>query len=135
LVGIMEITPTQNIASQTPTGSSQAEANLNYDSFLKLLIAQMKNQDPTKPMDSSQYIAQLATFSNVEQAIKTNAKLDTLMTSMALSQAEGIIGRNVTSADGMLSGEVVAMRVVTGGAVAVLQNGHEIPLGPGVIVS
>ena len=58
----------------------------------------MKNQDPTKPTDPAQFVAQLASFSSVEQAIKTNSKLDSLMTSMALSQAEGIIGRTVVRA-------------------------------------
>ena len=53
----------------------------------------MKNQDPTKPMDSAQFIAQLASFSDVEQAVKTNAKLDAMMSSLALTQAEGFIGR------------------------------------------
>ena len=46
---------------------------MDYNAFLKLLIAQMKNQDPTEPMTSTQYMAQFATFSQVEQSIKTNA--------------------------------------------------------------
>ena len=60
----------------------------------------MKNQDPTKPMDSAQFVAQLASFSSVEQAVKTNAKLDAMMSALALSQAEGFIGRTIISADG-----------------------------------
>ena len=51
--------PTVN-ANQSGTDASNA--SLNYDSFLKLLVAQMKNQDPTEPMDAAQQMAQLATF-------------------------------------------------------------------------
>ena len=109
--------------------------SLDYDAFLQLLIAQMKNQDPTKPADPSQFISQLASFSGVEQAIKTNNKLDTLMTSMALTQADGYIGRTVTSADGSVQGTVAGIRVITGGAVAILDNGQELTLDAGVTVS
>ena len=114
---------------------SGKKATLDYDSFLTLLIAQLKNQDPTEPQDSAQYIAQLATFSNVEQSIKMNNKMDELMTSFALSQAEGVIGRTVTSADGLISGKAAALKIVAGGGVAVLENGQEIPLNAGITIS
>ena len=61
--------------TQTPTSTSSA-STLDYSAFLKLLTAQMKFQDPTKPMDSTQFVAQLASFSNVEQGIKMNTKLE-----------------------------------------------------------
>jgi flagellar basal-body rod modification protein FlgD len=119
--------------TQTPGGE---KSQLDYNSFLTLLVAQLKFQDPTQPADSAQYIAQLATFSNVEQSIKSNAKLDQLMTEFALSQANGVIGRTVTSEDGSTSGKAVALRIVTGGsAVAVLDNGAELTLGAGVTIS
>ncbi len=124
-------TTSQTTSSQTTAQSS----TLDYDAFLKLLIAQLKNQDPTQPMDPSQQMAQLASFSNVEQSIKMNTKLDTLISSMALSQADGIIGRHILSADGEVTGQVAALRVVSGGAVAVLTDGREVELGPGVTVA
>ncbi len=122
----------------TNTGNAnrtEASATLDYNAFLQLLLAQMKNQDPTQPMDSTEYMAQLASFSNVEQAMKTNAKLDALMTSMALSQADGIIGRTITSADGSISGEVTSLRVISGGAIAVLSDERQVLLGPGVTIT
>jgi flagellar basal-body rod modification protein FlgD len=128
-------TSTANTNAATTSQTSASPSTLDYDAFLKLLVAQLKNQDPTEPMDPSQQMAQLASFANVEQSIKANAKLDALMTSMALSQADGIIGRTITSADGEVSGEVTALRVVSGGAVAVLEDGTEIELGPGVTVT
>jgi flagellar basal-body rod modification protein FlgD len=127
----------RNKSEEAKSGQSEgvAKDKLDYDSFLTLLIAQLKNQDPTDPQDSAEYIAQLATFSNVEQSIKTNAKLDELMTSFSLAQADGVIGRTVTSADGAISGKVTSIRVITGGAVAVLEGGKEVPLGAGVTIS
>jgi flagellar basal-body rod modification protein FlgD len=123
--------------STTGTANTQStkKSTLDYDSFLTLLIAQLKNQDPTEPQDSAQYIAQLATFSNVEQSIKTNAKLDELLTTFSLSQAEGLIGRTVTSSDGSVSGKVEAVKIITGGAVAILEGGAEVELGAGIKIS
>lgn len=120
--------------SPPTTTSDAAAATVDYNGFLKLLIAQMKNQDPTKPMDSAQFMAQLASFSNVEQGIKMNSKLDSMMTSLALSQVDGIVGRTIVSADGSVVGKVMALHVVSGGAVAILEDGREVPLGPGVTI-
>src|SRR5262245_12909150 len=115
-----------NTAQQTSTASSPtASSTLDYNAFLKLLIATLQFQDPTKPIDSTEFVAQLASFSNVEQAIKTNTKLDSLMTALALTQADGLIGHTITSADGKTSGEVESVRITSGGAVATLTNGKE----------
>ncbi|MFZ0851987.1 MAG: flagellar hook assembly protein FlgD [Hyphomicrobiaceae bacterium] len=126
--------PSTTSGSNTSSNTAGAAktATVDYNQFLQLLIAQLKNQDPTKPMDSAQFISQLASFSNVEQSIQTNAKLDALMTSSALSQAEGMIGRQISSPDGATSGTIAAVRIVSGGAVALLENGSEIPLEAGI---
>jgi flagellar basal-body rod modification protein FlgD len=129
---VTSIPPTANQSSESTT--SAASASVDYNAFLRLLIAQIKNQDPTKPMDSAQLMSQLASFSNVEQSIKINQKLDSLMTSTALSQIESLVGRTLISTDGTVSGTVMAVRVISGGTVAILENGTEVPLGPGVII-
>jgi flagellar basal-body rod modification protein FlgD len=123
------------VPSNSPQNPAVAKDKLDYNSFLTLLVADLKNQDPTEPKDSAQYIAQLATFSNVEQSIKQNAKLDQMMTSFALSQADSVIGRTVTSADGLTTGKAVALKIISGGTVAVLENGTDMPLGDGVTIS
>jgi flagellar basal-body rod modification protein FlgD len=127
--------PTTSIASTQPAAAQSSAPTVDYDAFLKLLIAELKNQDPTKPVDSAQYIAQLASFSNVEQGVKMNAKLDALMTSFNLAQAEGMIGRTVVSADGTVSGQVLAVRVTSDGPVALLDNGQQIAIGAGVTIA
>lgn len=128
-----------DMTTTIPTGANQttqstSKTAVDYQSFLKLLIAEMKNQDPTKPMDSTQYVAQLATFSQVEQSVQTNTKLDQIMQSSALSQADALIGRSITSADGKTTGTVASVRLASSGLIAVLQNGTEIAVGPGVSV-
>lgn len=139
----MQITATKSATAgaDAPAAASPAAATtpepattLDYSAFLRLLITQMKNQDPTKPMDSAQYVTQLAAFSSVEQAVKTNAKLEAMMTAITVSQAEAYIGRTVTSADGKISGEVVSVRIYSDGVVATLKDGKELLLGPGITV-
>jgi flagellar basal-body rod modification protein FlgD len=128
-----------DMTTQIPTGANQgtqqtSKTAVDYQSFLKLLIAEMKNQDPTKPMDSTQYVAQLATFSQVEQSVQTNTKLDQIMQSSALSQADALIGRSITSADGKTTGVVASVKLASNGLIAVLQNGTEVPVGAGVSI-
>jgi flagellar basal-body rod modification protein FlgD len=115
--------------------SAKSKATVDYNSFLRLLIAQMKNQDPTQPMDSTQYVSQLATFSQVEQTVQTNAKLDQILQASALAQADSLIGHLLTSADGATSGVVKEARLGAGGLIAVLDDGAEIAVGPGVRVT
>ncbi|MDQ2633743.1 MAG: flagellar hook assembly protein FlgD [Pseudomonadota bacterium] len=114
---------------------SVSKTQVDYQSFLKLLVAQMKNQDPTNPMDSTQYMAQLAAFSQVEQSVQMNTKLDQMLQSSTLEQAASIIGRTVTSADGATTGKVEEVRLVSNGIVAMLEGGVEIAVGPGVKIS
>jgi flagellar basal-body rod modification protein FlgD len=122
-------------ATTSTTANDARKATLNYDSFLRLLVAEMKNQDPTAPKDTSQYMAQLASFSAVEQGVNTNKKLDAMMTSLALTQANSLIGRHITSADGSKSGIVNTVEIGDGGSTAVLRDGTRITLENGIKVA
>jgi flagellar basal-body rod modification protein FlgD len=62
----MEVNAVGSLASPTPT---QLERALGKDDFLKLLVAQLSNQDPMNPMDNGEFVAQLAQFSSLEQLI------------------------------------------------------------------
>jgi flagellar basal-body rod modification protein FlgD len=127
-----------DMTTTVPAGASQkaptSKTAVDYQSFLKLLIAQMKNQDPTQPMDSTQYVAQLATFSQVEQSVQMNTKLDSILQSSALSQADAVIGHTLTSADGATTGVVTEVRLSSTGLTAVLEDGTEMAVGPGVTI-
>lgn len=134
----MDVSASTFSASSNSGGTkttTEKSNTLDYNAFLQLLITQLKNQDPTAPMDPTEQVSQLATFSAVEQQVKTNAKLDSLLTSFALSQADSVIGHTITSADGETTGKVASVRIVDGGAVAVLSNGSEVTLGSGVTIS
>jgi flagellar basal-body rod modification protein FlgD len=122
-------------ATAPTAAKTKGSGTVDYNAFLQLLIAEMKNQDPTEPMKSSEYMAQFASFSNVEQAIQINTKLDSLLTATALSQADALLGHTVTSADGKISGKVKSLKIVSGGLVAILDNGKELPIGEGVKIS
>lgn len=133
-------TSSTSSAASASTGTSAADqaskkAALDYDTFLTLLVEQMKNQDPTEPMDATDQIAQLATFSQVEQTIQTNKHLELLLQSSNLSQAGAIIGRTLTSADGLTTGVVEEVKVTANGLIAILADGEEVAVTSGVTIS
>lgn len=127
-------------ASQTTTTSSSSSSTsqsntLNYNEFLQLLIAQLQNQDPTNPSDSTQFVSELASFSAVEQQVNTNSKLDTLLTQNWLSEAGSLIGKTVTSSDGKTTGTVASVAITSSGATATLSDGSTMALGSGITIS
>lgn len=133
----MQITSTNSVTGGTTTSTSQASSSstLGYDQFLTLLVAEMKNQDPTKPMDPTQTVSQLASFSSVEQAVKANAMLESILNSSALSQAGSLIGKTVTSADGSISGVVASVTLSDSSQTATLADGRTVALTSGITVS
>lgn len=118
----------------TTSNAAAIKTGLDYNAFLQLLIAQLKNQDPLSPMDPTEQMSQLASFSNVEQTIKLNSKLDAIMTVSSLTQADSLIGRTITSGDGATSGVVKAVEVKDSAVVAVLENGTKLTLGSGMSI-
>ncbi len=66
--------------AQSANALSRSTLADNFDTFLTLLTAQLQNQDPLSPMDSNQFTQQLVQFSQVEQQIRTNEQLDSLIT-------------------------------------------------------
>ena len=86
-------TPTAAASNAKGTGS---KISTDFDTFLKMMTTQLKNQDPLNPIDSSDYAVQLATFSGVEQQTKTNQLLESLQTQfgmMGMAQMAGWVGR------------------------------------------
>ncbi|MFB4372397.1 flagellar hook assembly protein FlgD [Agrobacterium sp. CR_3] len=124
--------PWANAGASSSDGSA---ASLNYDSFLKLLIAQMKNQDPTSPMDSGEQMSQLASFSQVEQTIKTNTHLKSMLQAEALTRASDLVGKTVKSADDTVTGVVKEVEVYSDGVVAITEAGDKVLLQAGVTFS
>lgn len=85
----MTITPVSSQAA--PPASDRATLAQNYDTFLVLLTAQLQNQDPLAPMDSTQFTQQLVQFSQVEQQIRTNEQLESLVSHYQAASAGAAI--------------------------------------------
>jgi len=104
-------TPTQATA-----GQALSQQTVTQDDFLKLLIAQLQNQDPLSPMDNQQFAVQLATFNSLGQLISINDKLGTLQTSQGTTNqfnAASLIGKEITS-----NGNTVSLRTGKPAAVS-----------------
>ncbi len=86
------------IASSQPK-SSGLRLSEDFDTFLTLLTTQLSNQDPLDPLDSNEFVAQLVSFSGVEQAINTNTKLDDLIGLLSANQTAAAVGLLGTTVD------------------------------------
>ncbi|HZT27559.1 MAG TPA: flagellar hook capping FlgD N-terminal domain-containing protein [Pseudolabrys sp.] len=108
MTAISNVLPTSaTTASTTANAGDAAEIASNFTQFLQLLTTQLKNQDPLSPMDTNQFTQQLVEFSQVEQQLKTNSSLSTLVTLQQSAQATSAL-------------ELVGATVVVNGANAQL---------------
>lgn len=92
------VTPTTSSASAAASAVDNTEIASNFTTFLQLLTTQLKNQDPLSPMDTNQFTQQLVEFAGVEQQMKTNDTLSTLVSlqqSAQTSQALSLVGATV----------------------------------------
>jgi len=99
-------TPTTNANGTTSGASALNQLSGNFSTFLTLLTTQLKNQDPTSPMDSNQFTQQLVQYSQVEQQINTNSNLQTLIsqgTTNASAVTTGYLGKKVSVTNGNAS--------------------------------
>ena len=114
------------------SGASSATSptnSLSMQDFLKVLFTQLTYQDPLKPLDNQQFMAQIAQFATLQQTQQTNTSIAQLVTNQAALSSVGLIGRtvDVTASDGPATGTVSALSLAgsspqlsittTGGAV------------------
>lgn len=71
------------------------QSSLGQEQFLKILLSQLKFQDPLKPMDNQQFLAQMAQFSALAQTSQLNTRIDSLLTIQSATQSIGLIGKTV----------------------------------------
>ncbi|MBA4203758.1 MAG: flagellar hook capping protein [Polymorphum sp.] len=111
----MATVSTNNAAAAAQGSSAASKETLlgSYDLFLTLLTTQIKNQDPLEPLDASQYTQQLVQYSSVEQAIKSNQHLESLIAMMQAGQASSYVN-------------YLGSQVTASGASSVLTNGEAI---------
>jgi flagellar basal-body rod modification protein FlgD len=119
----------------------------DFDTFLKMLTAQMQNQDPLNPIESADYATQLATFSGVEQQMLTNDLLTSLggqMAVLGMSQLAGWVGQEArANAPVWMDGDPVTMQLspaigadravlVVRNASGALVSREDVPITPGL---
>ncbi len=93
------------------SASNLQASSLGMEDFLKILLTQLTYQDPLKPMDNQEFMAQMAQFTSLEQTQQLNNKIETLITNQAALQSVGLIGRTVdiTVSAGELTGTVKSL--------------------------
>lgn len=93
---IGSFTPPTTTTGATGTAGATGNNQLDKDAFLKLLVAQLKYQDPSKPADSSEFLAQTAQFTLVEKMEDLAKSQATLASSSQLSSATSLVGTTIT---------------------------------------
>lgn len=100
MTALSPVTSLAATPARQASGEKASEITSDFDTFLRMLTVQLQNQDPMNPIESSDYAVQLATFSGVEQQVKTNDLLSDLASgfqSMGLADLAGWIGKDVRS--------------------------------------
>ena len=98
---------------------------LGKEDFLRLLITQLKYQDPLEPLKNEEFIAQLAQFNSLEQMINLNRSFSQMLTLQQLTQAAGLIGHSIeaVSEEGEeITGEVSEVQMVDGEPMLVVDG-------------
>ena len=127
------ITGTVGTPTQTASPSADRADQMGKDTFLKLLVAQMRYQDPANPADTNQLMAQTATFTQVEKLEEIAAMSATALVLQEHAAAGAMVGRQVTYTDttgASVSGLVTSVRLASGKAEAVaIVDGKEVQVG------
>jgi flagellar basal-body rod modification protein FlgD len=92
-------TTSKTSAASSSLANSRSGIANNFDQFLQLLTTQLKNQSPLDPLDTNQFTQQLVQFAGVEQQLRTNETLASLVTANKVNNATsalGFVGANVT---------------------------------------
>lgn len=100
---------------------------LGKDEFLKLLITELQNQDPTNPMQDREFISQMAQFSSLEQMLNMNKNMENFLNNLFFNSSFDILGKNVELEDSSsLESENGSHRIVKGIVESVTKNGNDI---------
>ncbi|MGZ3182497.1 MAG: flagellar hook assembly protein FlgD [Telluria sp.] len=102
-----------SLDSVTPVSTASTNSHINQQDFLRILLTQLNAQDPLKPMDNGAFVAQLAQFSQLEQAQESVAALNKLASLQSTSQTLALMGKTVDVIKGgsFTSGTITAVSV------------------------
>jgi flagellar basal-body rod modification protein FlgD len=93
------------------TSSASQLGGIGIQDFLKILTSELNNQDPLKPLDNQEFIAQVAQFTSLEQSRQLNVKVDQLLSLQSATQSVGLLGKtvDVSASSGLVTGTVSAI--------------------------
>jgi len=116
----------------TVSSTDQGFNALTSNDFMKLLITELQNQDPTQPMDNSQLLTQLSQMRNLQASVDLDTTLTSLTTSQQLNSGASFLGKTVAGNDAnnnSVTGTVTSVLVQNNNATLVLDNGNnQLPL-------
>lgn len=123
---------TTSIGSSTGATATTGNAfsRMGSDEFLKVVLSELRNQDPFQPQDSSKMLEQLSSIRNIESQLSLQQQLQSLVTQNGLAQAGELIGREVKGLDdsnNAITGVVTSVRVQDGKATLELDTGKQLP--------
>lgn len=103
-------------AVSSTSSSSTAASAVSLQDFVRILVSQLNNQDPLKPMDNQEFVTQLAQFTSLEQSRQLNQNLEALLSVQSTTQSVGLIGRtvDVQAESGLASGQVIQLDFSSG---------------------
>jgi flagellar basal-body rod modification protein FlgD len=120
------------LSGTAATGATPAAPakTLDENAFLKLLVAQLKYQDPSKPVDANQMMSQTATFTQVEKLSALVTAQQSLVSAQHMQTASAMVGRTVayTTSDGHTGTGVVASATLTGSEPTLKVGNKDVPL-------
>lgn len=104
------------VTSPGTSNLSLQASGIGQEDFFRILVTQLSFQDPLKPIDNQEFIAQLAQFTSLDQTRQVNERIDTLLTIQSVSQSIGLIGRTVevTTPGGQVVGSVTTLNFEQG---------------------
>jgi flagellar basal-body rod modification protein FlgD len=113
-----------SIGVTSSTTTVPKNASLGQDEFMKILLTQLQFQDPMKPMDNQEFMAQMAQFTTLEMSRQQNDKTDTLLTIQSATQALSLIGKEieVRTDAGAQTGSVIAVAFQNGSPVMTVKT-------------
>jgi flagellar basal-body rod modification protein FlgD len=129
---ITGISGTSGAASTTDPGTATAKSRtaMDKDMFLKLLVAQMKYQDPSKPADATAFLSQTAQFTEVEKLTELAESQQRMLSAQLMLSATAMVGRTVayTGSDGIAATGVVTSATISGSNPTVKVGNKDVPL-------
>ena len=130
-------TSTNGVYTSATTTPTTHKTSLDGTDFLKLIMDQLKSQNPLDPMSDKDFAAQMAQMNSLEELQKMNTTLSQLTSANQMSEAASLIGRSIKAnlADGSTAAGLVTSVSLKNGAVTLMLGTKQVPIADVVSVS